>query len=224
MNGVHDMGGMHGMGPIEYERDEPVFHAPWEARALALTLAMGAWRKWNIDASRHARERIPAADYRRMTYYEKWIAGLVTLMQEAGLVTPAEVESGRPAPGSAKAIPPLRAEQVPAALAKGGPATRDVPVAPRFKAGDRVRARNIHQTGHTRLPRYARGRLGTIARDHGVHVFPDSNAHFRGEKPQHLYSVRFAARELWGEAASPRESRDCDAVYVDLWEDHLEPA
>ena len=219
MNGVHDMGGMHGMGPIEHEPDEPVFHAPWEARALALTLAMGAWRKWNIDASRHARERIPAADYLRLTYYEKWIAGLVMLMQEAGLVTPAEVESGRPAPASAKAIPPLRAEQVPAVLAKGGPATRDVPVVARFKAGDRVRAKNIHPTGHTRLPRYARGKLGTIARDHGVHVFPDSNAHFRGEKPQHLYSVRFAARELWGGEASRR-----DAVFIDLWDDHLEPA
>jgi len=219
MNSVHDMGGMHGMGPIEQERDEPVFHAPWEGRALALTIAMGAWRKWNIDASRHARERIPGADYLRMTYYEKWIAGLVTLMREVGLVTPAELESGHPLPGSAKAIPPLRAEQVPVVLAKGAPVTRDVPAVARFKPGDRVRARNIHPVGHTRLPRYARGRLGTIACDHGVHVFPDSNAHFRGEKPQHLYSVRFAARELWGEAAAPR-----DAVYVDLWDDHLEPA
>jgi len=219
MNSVHDMGGMHGMGPIEQERDEPVFHAPWEGRALALTIAMGAWRKWNIDASRHARERIPGADYLRMTYYEKWIAGLVTLMREVGLVPPAELESGHPLPGSAKAIPPLRAEQVPVVLAKGAPVTRDVPAVARFKPGDRVRARNIHPVGHTRLPRYARGRLGTIACDHGVHVFPDSNAHFRGEKPQHLYSVRFAARELWGEAAAPR-----DAVYVDLWDDHLEPA
>jgi nitrile hydratase len=219
MNSVHDMGGMHGMGPIEHERDEPVFHAPWEGRALALRLAVEAWRKWNIDSFRHARERIPAADYLRMTYYENWIAGLTTLMQERDLVTPAEFESGRPAPGSAKAIPPLRAEQVPVALAKGAPVTRDVPAVARFKPGDRVRARNIHPVGHTRLPRYARGRLGTIACDHGVHVFPDSNAHFRGEKPQHLYSVRFAARELWGEAAAPR-----DAVYVDLWDDHLEPA
>ncbi len=219
MNGVHDMGGMHGMGPIEYERDEPVFHEPWEKRVLALNLAMGAWRKWNIDAGRHQIELISAAQYLRMSYYEKWFTRLIELMVNAGLVTRAEVESGRPAPGSAKLIPPLRAEQVPAALAKGNPVTRDVPAAARFKAGDRVRARNIHPTGHTRLPRYARGRLGTIARDHGIHVFPDSNAHFRGEKPQHLYSVRFAARELWGEEASPR-----DAVYVDLWDDHLEPA
>ncbi len=219
MNGVHDMGGMHGMGPIEYERDEPVFHAPWEARALALNLAMGAWRKWNIDAARHARERIPAADYLRMTYYESWFTRLIELMVNAGLVTRAEVESGHPAPGSAKAIPPLRAEQVSDVLTKRTPYSRDVAVEARFKAGDRVRARNIHPTGHTRLPRYARGRLGTIASDHGIHVFPDSNAHFRGEKPQHLYSVRFTARELWGGEASPR-----DAVFIDLWDDHLEPA
>ena len=219
MNSIHDMGGMHGMGPIEYERDEPVFHSPWEARALALNLAMGAWRKWNIDAGRHQIELIPAAQYLRMSYYEKWFTRLIELIVNAGLVTRAEVESGRPAPGSARATPPLRAEQVPVVLAKGAPVTRDVPAAARFKPGVRVRARNIHPIGHTRLPRYARGRVGTVERDHGVHVFPDSNAHFRGENPQHLYSVRFAARELWGEAASPR-----DAIYVDLWDDYLEPA
>ncbi len=94
-----------------------------------------------------------------------------------------------------------------------------MPVAARFKAGQRVHARNINPIGHTRLPRYARGKLGTVERDHGVFVFPDTNAHFLGEKPQHLYSVRFAARELWGGAAAPR-----DAVHVNLWDDHLEPA
>ncbi|HLI13400.1 MAG TPA: nitrile hydratase subunit beta [Alphaproteobacteria bacterium] len=219
MNGVHDMGGMHGMGPVAPEPNEPVFHARWEARALAITLAMGAWRKWNIDASRHARERIPAADYLRMSYYEKWIAGLEMLMIERGLLTRAELASGRPEPGAPHAIPPLTAGDVAAMLAKGGPATRDVPVSPRFKPGMTVRARNINPIGHTRLPRYARGKLGVIERDHGVHVFPDSNAHFRGEKPQHLYAVRFSARELWGAEASPR-----DAVYIDLWDDHLEPA
>jgi nitrile hydratase beta subunit len=219
MNGVHDMGGMHGMGPIEYERDEPVFHARWEARALALMLAMGAWRKWNIDASRHSRELIPPADYLRMSYYEKWIEGLVELSIKAGLIARAEIETGCPAPDSAKATPPLTAANVASTLSKGGPSSRDVAVAPRFQVGQRVRARNIHPAGHTRLPRYARSKLGAIDRDHGVHVFPDTNAHFLGEKPQHVYSVRFAARELWGEQASPR-----DAVYIDLWDDHLDPA
>ena len=219
MNGVHDMGGMHGMGPVAYEENEPVFHSHWEARAFALTLAMGAWRKWNIDASRHQRELIPAAEYLRMSYYEKWIEGLVQLSIKSGLVTRNEVESGRPAQGSAKLSPPLTAKMVAPLLAKGGPSSRNIAVAPRFEVGQRVRARNIHPAGHTRLPRYARGKLGVIDRDHGVHVFPDTNAHFLGEKPQHLYAVRFAARELWGEQASPK-----DAVYVDLWDDHLEPA
>jgi nitrile hydratase len=219
MNGVHDMGGMHGMGPIEHEPNEPVFHTRWEARAFALTLAMGAWRKWNIDASRHSRELIPPAEYLRMSYYEKWIAGLVELSIKAGLITREEAESGSPAQGSPPATPPLTADKVATTLAKGGPASRDVAVAPRFQVGQRVRARNIHPAGHTRLPRYARGKVGMIDRDHGVHVFPDSNAHFLGEKPQHVYSVRFAARELWGEQASPH-----DAVYIDLWDDHLDAA
>ncbi len=219
MNGVHDMGGMHGMGPIQYERNEPVFHARWEARVYALARAVGAWRKWNIDASRHQRELIPPAEYLRMSYYEKWIAGLVELLVKSGLATRAELESGRPVSGSPQVIPPLTADKVPPMIAKGAPASRNVPAVARFQTGQRVRARNIHPVGHTRLPRYARGKLGTIDRDHGVFVFPDTNAHFLGEKPQHVYSVRFAARELWGEQAAPH-----DTVYIDLWDDYLEPA
>lgn len=218
MNGVHDMGGMHGFGPIEYEKDEPVFHAQWEARVLALNLAVAALGKCSIDYGRHTRERIPPADYLRMSYYEKWLEGLVTATVEIGLATPQEIASGRPARGSAKARPPS-AREIEEVLAKGTRFDRDVAVVPRFALGQRARARNIHPAGHTRLPCYARGKLGTVARDHGVYVFPDSNAHFQGERPQHLYSVRFAARELWGEQASPR-----DAVYLDLWDEHLEPA
>ncbi len=219
MNGVHDMGGMHGMGPIRREQDEPVFHAPWEARVFALRRAAGAWRRWNIDAGRYEIERIPAADYLRMSYYERWFASLDALLVKRGLVTRTEVESGRPAPGSSKAVPLLTAEKVPSMLRTGALASRDVPVVPRFEVGQRVRARNMHPTGHTRLPRYARGKLGTIVRDHGVYVFPDTNAQFLGENPQHVYSVRFSARELWGERAAPR-----DAVYIDMWDDYLERA
>jgi len=217
MNGVHDMGGMHGMGPVEYEPGEPVFHTRWEARAFALTLAMGAWRKWNIDAGRHSRELIPPAEYLRMSYYEKWIAGLVELSIAHGLVTESELATGQPEPGSARSTPPLTAGMVPTALHKGAPTSRDIAVPATFQRGDAVRARNIHPTGHTRLPRYLRGKPGTIDRDHGVFVFPDTNAHFLGENPQHVYSVRFSARELWGSQASAR-----DAVYADLWEDYLE--
>ena len=220
MNGVHDMGGMHGMGPIHREQNEPVFHAPWESRVLAMYLALGWWRKWNIDAARHARELIPPAEYLRMTYYEKWIAGLVDLLVKRGLVTAAEVESGAPGASAAKAIPPLTADGVTVEmLANRINASRNVHVAPRFRTGQRVRARNINPVGHTRLPRYARGKIGTVERDHGVFVFPDANAHFLGEKPQHVYSVRFAARELWGEQAAPQ-----DSVYLDMWDDYLEPA
>ncbi len=218
MNGVHDMGGMHGLGAIAPDPNEPLFHADWESRVLAMTLAVGAWGRWNIDMSRHARESIPGPDYLRMGYYEKWLVGLVELVVAAGLVTEREVASGRPADGS-RLSPPLAADRVAFAIAAGGPATRDVDAPRPFPIGETVRARNLNPTGHTRLPRYARGRVGVIERDHGVHVFPDTNAHGLGEQPRRLYGVRFTARELWGEDANGR-----DSVHLDLWDAYLEPA
>ncbi len=217
MNGVHDMGGQHGLGPIAPEAGEPVFHAPWEARVLALTLTVGAWGRWTLDASRHQRELIPGPDYLRMSYYEKWLTGLVELMVKAGLATRAEISSGNPAAGTVRASPPLTAARVAQVLAAGGPASRDVAAPRRFAIGETVRARNINPVGHTRLPRYARGRRGVVERDHGVHVFPDTNAHGLGEQPRRLYGVRFSARSLWGEAAAGR-----DSVHLDLWDDYLE--
>jgi nitrile hydratase subunit beta len=219
MNGVHDMGGMHGMGPIAPEANEPVFHERWEGRVYALNRAVGLLGKWNIDAARHSRERIPPADYLRMSYYEKWLAALTMLLEETGLVTRAELESDRPSPGTARATPPLTANEVARVVADRGGFERPINTPPRFAIGQRVRAKKINPTGHTRLPRYARGNAGVVDRIHGAHVFPDTNAHFQGENPQHLYSVRFSARELWGEAAS---ARDC--VYIDLWEEYLEPS
>jgi nitrile hydratase beta subunit len=219
MNGIHDMGGMLGMGPIRPEANEPVFHARWEARIFAITRAVGAWGRWNIDASRHQRELIPAPAYLRMSYYEKWLAGLTELLVANRLLTRGEIATGRPLPGSPRSVPALAAERVPAMIARGAPASRNTSAAARFEVGQSVRARNMHPTGHTRLPRYVRARIGSIDRDHGVFVFPDTNAHFQGEHPQHVYSVRFAARELWGDTASAR-----DSVYVDLWEEYLEPA
>ena len=219
MNGIHDMGGMHGLGPIQEERNEPVFHHPWERRVFALRRAMGAWRRWNIDVSRHEVELVPAADYLRMSYYERQFSAFVVLLEKRGFITPAELESGTPVAGVPVAVPALSPDKAAELIAKGVPTSRDVPAAPRFRPGQRVRARNINPPGHTREPRYVRGKLGIIDRDHGVFVFPDTNAHFLGEKPQHVYSVRFAARELWGADAAPQ-----DGVYVDLWDDHLEPA
>jgi nitrile hydratase len=217
VNGVHDMGGMHGLGPIAPRRDEPLFHAPWESRVLAMTLAVGAWGRWNIDTSRHARERIPGADYLRMSYYEKWLYGLQDLMLTAGLVSEAEIAAGAPAPGQTRLSPPLTADRVAASLAAGGPANREAPAPRRFAVGQRVRARDINPLGHTRLPRYARGRVGIVERDHGVHVFPDTNAHGLGEQPARLYGVRFTARALWGD-----DARADDSVHLDLWDAYLE--
>jgi nitrile hydratase beta subunit len=219
MNGVHDVGGMHGMGAIKEDKNEPVFHATWEGRAYGLTRAMGGWQLWNLDASRFQRELIAPVDYVRMSYYERWVAALVALMLKNNLVTRTEVESGRPDEGAAVRIPVFTADKVPALISKGAPARRAVPVAACFRVSQRVRARNINPVGHTRLPRYARSKVGTIDRDHGVFVFPDTNALFLGEKPQHVYSVRFDARELWGEQANRR-----DSVYVDMWDDYLAPA
>jgi nitrile hydratase subunit beta len=219
MNGVHDLGGMHGMGPIQPEMNEPVFHARWEERVFAMVRAMGAWRKWNIDASRHQRELIPGPQALSMSYYEKWLAGLIELMIAKGLVTRAEIDRGHASPGSPKATPALAAAAVSQLVAKGVPSNRAVQTAPRFKSGQSVRARNINPVGHTRLPRYVRGKVGTIESLHGAFVFPDTNAHFKGENPQHLYSVRFAAQELWGEDAATQ-----DMVYIDLWDEYLDPA
>ena len=217
MNGIHDMGGMHGMGPIRREENEPVFHETWEGRVYAINRALGAWGKWNIDAGRHGIEVLPPADYLRMSYYEKWLVRNMALLVQHGLVTQAELESGKAAPGSAKQTPRLTAADVPAATQRGSYMRPDAEAKARFRVGEQVRARKMNPEGHTRLPRYARGREGVIARHHGIFVFPDTNAHFQGEQPQHLYSVRFAARELWGEAASPR-----DSVYIDLWDSYLE--
>jgi nitrile hydratase len=210
---------MHGMGPIQPEKNEPVFHEHWESRVFALDLAIDSSDKWTGEAERHQIELIPPAQYLRMSYYEKWLAGLVELMVKSGLVTRAEIESGNAMERLSKAGHVLAAAEVPAMVASGAPASRDLQVAPRFQEGQRVRARNMHPVGHTRLPRYVRAKLGTIGCDHGVFVFPDTNAHSLGEKPQHVYSVRFAARELWGQQASPM-----DSVYLDLWDDYLEPA
>jgi nitrile hydratase beta subunit len=219
MNGIHDMGGMQDMGAIQCEKGEPVFHAPWEGRVFAMFAATGAWRRWNLDAFRHTREVLPPDDYLRVSYYEQWFSGLLDLLVRRGLVTAAEIASGVPAPGTAKATPPLTPDKIPTALPNRIHAHRDVQVTPRFRTGQRVRARNINPVGHTRLPRYARGKFGMVDRDHGVFVFPDTNAHFLGEKPQHVYSVRFTARELWGDRAPQK-----DSVYLDMWDDYLDPA
>ena len=222
MNGAHDLGGMHGLGPInpEPEADEPVFHADWEKRICGLNLVAGFLGKWNLDVSRSARERQHPVEYLRHTYYENWLAGLETLLLEAGLVTADELATGKAAgPADAEILQRvLRAEHVAAAMAKGDPVDMPSETPPRFHVGDRVRARNRHPLGHTREPRYVRGRVGFVQDHYGAHVFPDRHAEgFR--EGQHLYSVRFEASELWGEDAGGKS-----AVYINMWEPYLEPA
>ncbi len=219
MNGVHDMGGLQDMGPIQHEKEEPVFHAAWEGRIYSINSSLFAMGKWNLDAWRHQIELLPPTDYLQMTYYERWLHINEQLLVKHGLVTPAELATGAPDPGSPKAVPVLTAAVLARRLGRGIPSSHDPKVPPHFKVGQRVRARNTNPTGHTRLPRYARGKIGAIARDHGVYTFPDTNAHFQGEKRQHVYSVRFPARELWGEHASSR-----DSVHLDMWDDYLEHA
>ena len=184
MNGVHDMGGMHGFGPVIHEANEPVFHAAWEGRVRGMVQLIGAWRLGNIDSGRHSIERLPPVDYLRYSYFEKWFDALISRMLAAGQITPDELASGRKADGAAVATPPVTAGMADALLTSIHSYARDIPGKPKFTAGDRVRARNIHPEGHTRLPRYARGRLGQVEKYHGAHVFPDSNAHFAEEAPQ----------------------------------------
>jgi nitrile hydratase beta subunit len=218
MNGVHDMGGMHGMGPVAPEANEPVFHHDWERRVFAITIAAG-WGRWNIDMGRFARERMPAADYLRASYYERWLWGVERLLVELGHLTAKELDTGR-ASSPARDAKNLRAAEVAAALHKPGGARLDDQLAsPRFKFGDRVRTKNVHPVGHTRLPRYARGKQGMVDRDYGVFIFPDAHAASGQKVPQRCYSVRFEGNELWGQDAGPR-----DAIYVDLFDDYLEPA
>jgi nitrile hydratase subunit beta len=219
VNGAQDMGGMHGFGPVVAEPDEPVFHADWERRAFALTLAMGFTGEWNLDASRYARESLPPARYLASTYYEIWLAGLERLLVDRDLVTPEEVDAGRPIEPPRPLRRTLAAQDVERMLHRGGPTNREAPRPARFAPGDRVRARNVHPATHTRLPRYVRGHVGTVEIVHGCHVFPDVNAHGGGEDPQWLYTVRFEGRELWGADGDPRSG-----VSVDAFEPYLEPA
>ncbi|MEL6289614.1 MAG: nitrile hydratase subunit beta [Pseudomonadota bacterium] len=216
MNGIHDMGGMHGFGAIPIELDEPVFHTEWEARALAITVLMAAWRRWNLDRSRFAREEIPPASYLALTYYERWITALVALMRETDLLGDAELASGH---AQERKTPPLSAADVRRVIMAGGPVDRQIDASPAFAPGDAVVTSNDHPAGHTRLPRYARGRRGTIVRHHGAHVFPDSNAAGNGEQPNHVYAVRFTAAELWG-----ADGHAGDTVTLDLWENYMQPA
>ena len=220
MNGPHDLGGQMGFGSVAPEDDEPVFHADWEKRALGVTLCAGALGLWNIDESRHARESLHPADYYGSSYYEIWTKGLETLLQRHGLIDADELMAGQSLRQTSTATkPPLQATDVDKVLAKGGPSERPAESEARYRVGEIVRTKNVHPEGHTRLPRYARGRVGVIEEVAGAHVFPDDNAHGHGESPQWLYRVVFSGAELWG----PQADADL-TVSIDAWESYLDPA
>jgi nitrile hydratase len=216
-----DIGGQRGHGRIRPEPEGKVFHASWEARVLAATLAMGATGAWNIDKSRSARETLP--DYARLSYYEIWFAALCRLLAERGPVTASEASSGRVAKEAVVLPRVLRAADVPAVLAQGSPTVRPARTPARFAPGDRVRLYAGEVPHHTRLPRYARGCCGTVERVHGTHIFADAHASGRGEDPRWLYAVAISGTELWPDRADADEARRL-TVSIDAWEPYLEPA
>ncbi|MBP8305853.1 MAG: nitrile hydratase subunit beta [Burkholderiaceae bacterium] len=215
MNGAQDLGGMMGFGPVQPEAHEPVFHADWERRAFAITLASGFCGQWNIDMARSARESLSPAQYLASSYYEIWFEGLRRLLVARGMVGADELESGHALRASEPGISAVPRERVAAVLARGGPTERAAIAPARFALGQSVRTRNLNPSGHVRLPRYARDKVGTVVALHGSHVFPDTNARGEGESPQWLYTVAFSGQTLWGEHST------ADSVRVDCWEPYL---
>ena len=219
MDGIHDMGGMDGFGKVEAEQNEPTFHEKWEGRVMAMVRAIGANGGLNIDMQRFSRESLPPVVYLESSYYQKWFLALEQSMLKRGMIGPDEVEAGH----SLHASPPLlrgtfAMKDVERIMTRGSFA-REPRGKPAFAVGDRVRTKNIHPATHTRLPRYARDKSGIIERINGCHVFPDSNAHGKGDNPQWLYTVVFDGTELWGPESEPGLK-----VSIEAFEPYLDPA
>jgi nitrile hydratase len=218
VDSIHDMGGMDGFGKVEVEANEPVFHAPWEGRVLAMSRAMGYSGAWHIDHSRYAQEQLPPATYLTVSYYKRWELALERNLVERGYASPEEIEAGH------ALTPPKPVDRVmtPDVVKRGltrASFYRQQQYPARFKIGDKVRTKNIHPKTHTRLPRYARGKVGVIEMCHGCHMYPDSVAVDQGDNPQWLYTVVFESRELWGPDADPTLK-----VSIDAFEPYLDPA
>jgi nitrile hydratase beta subunit len=218
MNGVHDMGGMHGFGPVEPEENEPVFHEPWEGRVLGMQRAMGYIGLWNIDMSRASTEKLPPHIYLGVPYYEKWARGLESRAIAHGLVGADELAAGRSLrPGKVvnRKLTAVNVDMTRAGVSYSRPAPHPALFAP----GARVLAKNINPQTHTRLPRYVRGHVGIVEAIRGCHVFPDSVVGGKGEDPQWLYTVVFEGQEIWGDQSDPKLK-----VSVEAFEPYLEPA
>ncbi len=218
MDGIHDMGGMHGFGKVEEEPNEPVFHAEWEGRCLALNRAMGYTGIWTIDQTRAGIEELPPDVYLSSSYYKKWALRLENLVVARGLAGADEIAAGHALRPGQQLKRKLTAAEVPNTLSRGS-FGRPAQAPGRFKPGDRVRTKNIHPKTHTRLPRYARGHVGIVEAVRGCHVFPDTVAIGKGENPQWLYTVLFDSRELWGDSGDPSLK-----VSIEAFEPYLETA
>jgi len=220
MNGIHDCGGMDGLGTMVPESAEPVFHAEWERRVFGLLWALGFNGFWNLDEFRHSIERMPATEYLQTSYYEHWLHAMETLLVEKGIASVDDLSAAReraaPPVKVASSGAPMNLSAVANLIADGFPSKIVDGRAAAFKVGDRVTTKNLNPLGHTRLPRYARGKHGVIERNYGVFPFPDKNAH-GGSAAEHVYLVRFSAQEIWGSEASSR-----DTLRLDLWESHME--
>jgi nitrile hydratase beta subunit len=217
MNGVHDMGGTDGFGPVVKEIDEPLFHAPWEGRVFAFTRAMGYAGAWTLDETRAMQEKLPPQVYLSVSYYKRWALGFERLLIAHGLADAEEIAAGRALRPGKSLARKLKAEVVPTSVQRASFA-RPAQAPARFSVGDRVRTKNMHPVSATRLPRYARGRVGIIERVQGCHVYPDSVVLGKGDDPQWLYTVAFEGRELWGEDGDPTIK-----VSIEAFEPYLEP-
>jgi nitrile hydratase beta subunit len=220
MTRVHDMGGQDRffgtLPPID--PDEPAFHDPWEGKAFALALLANRVAGTNLHAFRHAIERVPEPEY-LSGYYERWLASAEILLLDSGILAPGAIEArARKLRGEDVDEPAAPEPHKPTMPSGGAGNLRDVDRPPAFAVGDRVRADPEGRAMHTRLPSYARGRSGTVTAVRPAQVFPDTAARFQGEDPQHVYTVEFQARELWGDDAEP------GTVTIDLYESYLEPA
>ena len=218
MDGVHDMGGMDGFGTVEPEPNEPPFHASWEGRVLAMQRAMGYAGAWHIDMSRFAQERLPPPVYLTASYYQRWALAMERNVVERGYAGPDELAAGHALRPGKPLKRKLTTDVVKQGLTRGS-FYRQAQAPARFKPGDRVRAKNIHPPTHTRLPRYARGRVGVVELVHGCHAFPDTVAIDKGDNPQWLYTVVFEGTELWGPDADPSVK-----ISIDAFEPYLDPA
>jgi len=219
MDGIHDMGGMDGFGKVEVEPNEPPFHETWEGRVMAMVRAIGANGGMNIDMQRFSRESLPPAVYLSSSYYQKWFLALEQSMLARDMIGADEIERGHSLrQNSPLARGTFSMKDVQRVMTRANFA-REPRAKPVFAIGECVRTKKIHPATHTRLPRYARDKVGIVERINGCHVFPDSNAHGKGDNPQWLYTVVFAGPELWGPESDPTLK-----VSIEAFEPYLEQA